>query len=95
MNLYREVNPTLRNTAGIILEKKLRNTLKVGAEREYQIAWQKMSKVIPQLEDIAKDIIRFNNRQALKTTVKKYAPWVIGALLAGGGIYGGLKAYRK
>ena len=91
MNLYREVNPTLRNTAGIILEKKLRNTLKVGAEREYQIAWQKMSKVIPQLEDIAKDIIRFNNRQILKTTIKKVAPWVIGGTLVGGGISRGLR----
>ena len=91
MDLYKEVNPTLRNTAGIVLEKKARNALKVGAEREYQIAWQKMSKVIPQLEDIAKDIIRFNNRQVLKTTIKKVAPWVIGGTLAGGGILRGLR----
>lgn len=77
MNLYREVNPTLRNTQGIPLEKKLRTAFKPGAEREYQIAWAKLSKVIPELENISKDVVRFNNRQIAKTAAKRVAPWII------------------
>lgn len=86
MDLYRNVNPTLRNVKGVILEKKLRGAFKPGAERQYQVAWEKMKQIIPQLEDIAKDIIRFNNRQALKTTIKRIAPWVVGGAIAGKGI---------
>jgi hypothetical protein len=92
MELYRNVNKTLRNTTGDVLEKRLRGTFTSGAERNYQIAWENMYKrYIPQLKQIAIDVQKFNQRQVLKRGIKKYAPWVIGGTVLGGAGYGGLR----
>ena len=78
MDIYRDVNKTIRNTEGVILEKRLRGVLKPGAERRYQIAWEQMQKYIPELKRIAKDIIKFNQRQTTKRILGR------GALYLGG-----------
>lgn len=86
MDIFRQVNKTLRSPMGTILEKRFRGALKPGSERQYQIAWREMQKYIPRLRQIIIDVQKFNQRQTFKAGAKRIAPWL--PLIVGGGYMG-------
>jgi len=81
MEIYRDVIKTVKDTGGRVLEKKFRGVFKPGAERTYQIAWDKMTKYAPELKQILKDMGKFTSRQTVKSIVGK-------GIIGGGALYG-------
>lgn len=87
MNTYNKIIRKVQDTKGTVLEKSFRNSLKPGAERSYQLAWQEMTKQIPELKRVLRDIEKYNKRQAFKqglSSTAKRAAWMAGAGAAGG-----------
>lgn len=79
---YNDINKTLRDTQGRVLEKKVRTAFSPGAERRFTRAWERLGKADKQASQIVKDLTKFTSRQILKKNLARVAwrvaPWAIG-----------------